>query len=100
MQWIVDGIHDSTLTDHQKNPPKELIISWITSALSDISEEMVELSFLSVSRTQFFMLVLRNHFCFLLLLLLFFFKVQSKIGLCIIYGRVLYTVKCGNLTLT
>ena len=54
MQWIVDGVHDFTLTDRQKNPPKELIISWITSALSDISEEMVELSFLSVSRTQFF----------------------------------------------
>ena len=78
MQWIVDGVHDFTLTDHQKNPPKELIISWITSALSDISEEMVELSFLSVSRTQFFMLVLRNHFCFLLLLLLFFLKCSPK----------------------
>jgi len=82
MQWIVDGIHDFTLTDHQKNLPKELIISWITSALSDISDEVVESSFLSVSRTRFFMLVLGNHFCFLLLLifLIFFLSaVQNRI---------------------
>ena len=26
MQWMVDGIHDFTVTDHQKNLLEELII--------------------------------------------------------------------------
>ena len=45
MQWMVDGIHDFTVADHEKNPSKELIISWIAGASIDISEEMIELSF-------------------------------------------------------
>ena len=40
-----DGIHDFTAAGHQKNPSEELIVSWITSASSDISEEMIESSF-------------------------------------------------------
>ena len=42
---MADTIHDFTVADCQKNPSEELIISWIASALSDISEEMIELSF-------------------------------------------------------
>ena len=39
-----DGIHDFTVAGRQKNPPEELIILWIASASSDISEEMIESS--------------------------------------------------------
>ena len=42
---MVDGIHDFTVADHQKNPSEELIVSWIAGASSDISEEMIESSF-------------------------------------------------------
>ena len=37
MQWMVDGIHDFTVTDHQKNLLEELIIivPWIACALSE-----------------------------------------------------------------
>ena len=45
MQWMADGIHDFTVADCQKNPSEELIISWITSASIDISEEMIKSSF-------------------------------------------------------
>ena len=41
MQWMADGIHDFTLTDHQKNALEELIIFWIAHALSEISEKMI-----------------------------------------------------------
>ena len=40
---MADGIHDFT---GQKNPLEELIVSWIAGASSDISEEMIESSFL------------------------------------------------------
>ena len=46
MQWLVDGIHDFTVAEGQKNPSEELIISWIAGASSDISKEMIESSFL------------------------------------------------------
>ena len=39
---MADGIHDFTVAGRQKNPSEELIISWITVASSDISEEMIE----------------------------------------------------------
>ena len=42
---MADGIHDFTMAGRQKNPSEELIVSWIASALSDISEEMIESSF-------------------------------------------------------
>ena len=29
------------VTDHQKNPLEELIVSWVTCALSEISEKMI-----------------------------------------------------------
>ena len=45
MQWMADGIHDFTMAGRQKNPSEELIVSWITGASSDISEEMIESSF-------------------------------------------------------
>ena len=45
MQWMADGIHAFRVTDHQKNPLEELIVLWITRALSEISEEK------SVSKT-------------------------------------------------
>ena len=41
MQLIANGIHDFTVTDQQKNPLKELIVSQITHALSEISQEMI-----------------------------------------------------------
>ena len=42
---MVDGIHDFTVVDCQKNPSEELIVTWIAGASSDISEEMIESSF-------------------------------------------------------
>ena len=47
MQWMADGIHAFTVTDHQKNPLEELIVLWITRALSEISEEMIAPTFCS-----------------------------------------------------
>ena len=91
MQWIADGIHDFSVTDHQKNPSEELIISWITSALRDISEEIVESSFLSVSRS--FMLVLRNPFFFFLVVLLFlivFFSAVQNRSVYYIWARIIH----------
>ena len=80
---MVDGIHDFTVADCQKNPLEELVILWITGALSDISEEIIESSFFECIQIMiFFTLVLRNHFlCFLLP---FFLKVLSQIVVCII----------------
>ena len=65
---MVDGIHDFTVVDCQKNPLEELIVLWIAGALSDISEEMIESSFLEcIESIIFFTLTWRNHFlCFLL----------------------------------
>ena len=34
---MADGICDFTVTDRQKNPSEELIVSWITVASSDTS---------------------------------------------------------------
>ena len=34
---MVDGIHNFTVADHQKNPLEELIVSRIAGTLSDIS---------------------------------------------------------------
>ena len=42
---MANGIHDFPVADCQENPSEELIVSWITSASSDISEEMIESSF-------------------------------------------------------
>ena len=42
MQWMANGIHDSTVVDNAKNPLEELIVSWITVALSGICIEMIE----------------------------------------------------------
>ena len=80
---MVDSIHNFTATDRQKNPLEELIIAWISGAVSDISKEMIQSSFLEfIQKMVFFTLVLRNRFiCFLHL---FFFTVQSKIGVHII----------------
>ena len=48
-------MHDFTVTHHQKNPTKELIITWIAGALSEISEEMIESSFFKVYPTHDFL---------------------------------------------
>jgi len=45
MQWMADGIHGFTVTDHQKNPLEELIVSWIAHALSEICQEMIVSTF-------------------------------------------------------
>ena len=42
---MVDGIHDFTVADCQKNSSEELIVKWIAGASIDISEEMIESSF-------------------------------------------------------
>ena len=67
----------------QKNPAAELMVSCITCALSDISQEMIK----SYTNHDFFKLAL--HSC---LLFFFFSKLQSKIGVCTVY-YVRYTVK-------
>ena len=54
MQWMADGIHAFTMTDHQKNPLEELIVLWITRALSEISEEMIAPTFLKCIQTMIF----------------------------------------------
>ena len=38
---MADGIHDFTVTEHQKNPLEELIVSWIACALSEISKKII-----------------------------------------------------------
>ena len=48
-------MHDFTVTHHQKNPLKELIISWIAGALNEISEEMIESSSFKVYPTHDFL---------------------------------------------
>ena len=50
---MADGIHDFTVADCQKNPLEELIIRWIASASSDISEVMIESLFFNVSKSFF-----------------------------------------------
>ena len=42
---MADSIHEFTVADRQKNPSEELIVSWITGASNDISEEMIKWSF-------------------------------------------------------
>jgi len=54
MQWMADGIHAFTVTDHQKNPLEELIVLWITRALSEISEEMIVATFLKCIQNMIF----------------------------------------------
>ena len=81
MQWIADRIHDFTEADCQKSPLEELIVSWPVH----ISKEMIELSFLDCFQIMmflcYFFVTFSPVFCFL-----FFFKVQSKIEVCIIHG--------------
>ena len=64
----------------------------MAGASSDISEEMIELSFLECFQITIFLrysfVTTSSVFCFLF----FFFKVQSKIGVRIIHGCALYTV--------
>ena len=60
---MANHIHDFIVTDHAKNPSKELIISQIAGALSDISKEMIPVMFFQVyPKHEFFILVQRNHF--------------------------------------
>ena len=67
----------------------------MAGASSDISEEMIELSFLECFQITIFLrysfVNTSSVFCFPF----FFFKVQSKIGVRIIHGRALYTGKYG-----
>ena len=42
---MAGGIRDFRVADRQKNPSEELIISWIVDASIDISDEMIESSF-------------------------------------------------------
>ena len=55
MQWMGDGIHDFTVAGHQKNPSEELIVSWITGRSSDISEEVIEMSFFECIQIMLFL---------------------------------------------
>ena len=54
MQWMADGFHAFTVTDHQKAPFGELIVLWITRALSEISEEMIVPTFLKCIQNMIF----------------------------------------------
>ena len=70
MPWMADGFHAFTVTDHQKNPLEELIVLWITRALSKISEEMIAPTFLKCFQTMIFNAnFVKRHpvFCFLFL---------------------------------
>ena len=42
MEWMADGIHEFTTSNHQKKPSEELIVSWIAAASNDIPAEIVE----------------------------------------------------------
>ena len=42
---MADSIHDFTVADRQNNSSEELIVLWIASASSDISEEVIESPF-------------------------------------------------------
>ena len=66
----------------QKNPAAELMVSCITCALSDISQEIIK----SYTNHDFFKLALRSCLIF------FFSKLQSKIVVCTVY-YVRYTVQ-------
>ena len=88
---MADGIHDFTLTDHQKNALEELIILWIAHALSAISEKMIASTFLKCIQNMIFNTCFaKRHplFCFL-----FFLKCSLKIGVCIIHEDALYMGK-------
>ena len=43
---MADSIHAFTVTEHQKNPLEELIVSCIICALSEVSEKMIVSTFL------------------------------------------------------
>ena len=79
MQWIADRIQDFTEADRQNSIGRT--DRFLASASSDISEEMMELSFLECFQI------------FLCFCLLFFFKLQSKKGVRIIHIHALYTGK-------
>lgn len=51
MEWMAKGVHEFTASGHQKKPSEELILSWIAGAWQDISEEMIESSFLKYGIT-------------------------------------------------
>ncbi|PFX12576.1 Pogo transposable element with KRAB domain [Stylophora pistillata] len=51
MEWMAEGIHEFTASGRQKKPSEELILSWIAGAWQDISEEMIESSFLKCGIT-------------------------------------------------
>ena len=52
---MADGIHDFTVAGRQENPSEELIVSWITSSSSDISEEMIKTSFFECIQIMLFL---------------------------------------------
>ena len=78
MQWMADGFHAFTVTDHQRNPLEELIVLWITCALSEISEEMIAPTFLKCIQTRFLTLILQKDILFSASL--FYLKCNLKIG--------------------
>ena len=90
MHWIADGTHDFTVADRQKNLSEELIVSWITGALNDISEEMIELSLLVYPNHNVFMLVLHNHFLCFLLPFFFFQSVVQNRGAYYTWARIIH----------
>ena len=51
MEWMAEGIHEFTASGRQKKLSEELILSWIAGAWQDISEEMIESSFLKCGIT-------------------------------------------------
>ena len=70
----------------------------MAGASSDISEEMIKSLFLECFQImmflRYFLVTTSSVFCFFLLF--FFYKVQSKIGVRIIHGCILYTGKYSN----
>ena len=78
MQWMADGFNAFTVTDHQRNPLKELIVLWITCALSEISEEMIASTFLKcIQNTIFNANFAKRH---PVVASLFYLKCNLKIG--------------------
>lgn len=55
MEWMADSIHYLTVIGSQKNPPEQLIFSWITVSLTDVYEEMIKSSFFRCIRNMIFL---------------------------------------------
>ena len=93
---IVYGLRHQHFTSHSITLFIGRTDGFVAGASSDISEEMIKLSFLECFQIMMFLryfFVTTSSLFSSLPLFFFLFKVQSKIGVRIIHGRALYTGK-------